>query len=192
MKIGFCGTGGTGKTTTARLIQPKVPERFLPSLQREVFREKGLTEEKQKAMTPVEIWHLQREMFVKKIQQDVSNRNALFDRTPVDNLAYCLYRCSQTITDTELSWLEEEAKTYTEDYDLIFYFPLIKWEVPDDGLREQGFAYRATIDAIILGYLQKFKVDYFYVPEGDQLARAHGIMRVIEGKRREGTHGGEP
>lgn len=159
LKIGFIGAGGVGKTSVARLLS-HLPEPFIPSRNREVFAQLGYTGESfQAANTPQENWRIQRALIDTKIDQDVTYAVGLFDRTPIDHLAYCMHRCADAIADHEWDWLWNKYSGLIELYDLLVYFPLYDWgNTHEDGFRQGNKAYRVKVDLLMQGVMAEMGI----------------------------------
>jgi len=165
MRIGHTGTGSTGKTTLAKELGEVLDLDYKPSVVREVFAQFGWTEENQRRATPAECWRLQEEIFNRKLYQDKHmGRDAIFDRTPIDHLAYCLFRCESILSEEQLKELEQRTQDEIRNYDIVIYHPIPSWPPEEDGLRETTYPYRVIIDNIILAYLHKMKVEYVIPP----------------------------
>ena len=186
MRIGHCGTGGTGKTTLAKALAEVLNLDFRPSVVREVFAEFGWTEANQRKATPEENWRLQREIFERKIFQDQRfGKDVIMDRTPIDHLAYCLFRCEEALDEQLLRDLEAQAAEEVQKYDLIIYHPIPSWKPKDDGMRENSFAYRTIIDKLIVGYLLDFRCAFVVPPDGPTKDQRDCIYEYVEMLRRE-------
>ena len=133
MKLGFMGSGATGKTTTAKIIAPYLGLEYQSSVPRIVFERRGLNEAKQRNMSRFDRWSLQKEIFEEKLKQDAEVLTGVFDRTLLDHLAYCLYRCSDTVPDNIYSSYLELVRENVTKYDYLFYFPIYDWEIKAGG-----------------------------------------------------------
>lgn len=185
MKVGFVGTGGTGKTTTVLLLEDLgLP--YIKSTPRSVFTELGIVEVDQNKMTPEECWKVQQSMFGRKRVLDEQHPHGLFDRTLIDHLAYCYYRAADVISDNDAELMEHLVRKSIALYDLVCYFPILPFN-GNDGLRQQGLAYRAAIDALMLGFLHKFQVPYVWVGPGTPEERAEQVRKVITNLKKD-TH----
>lgn len=160
MKIGFIGAGGTGKTTVATALAEKLGLNYHQSVPRSVFQARGLTEADQRSMTPAQIWDLQKAIFEAKIEQDEVYRSGVFDRTLLDHLAYCIYRCADSIPAKEMEKMQEAMYDNIRSYTLLAYFPLFNWGGSADGFREDKFSYQVAIDTIMNGLLHLYGVKY--------------------------------
>ena len=181
MKIGFIGTGGTGKTTTVNLLTDLTETLNLPyvkSTPRGVFQEFGIVETDQAKLSLDMVWKIQRRMFDLKLEMDRQYPNGIFDRTSIDHLAYCYYRAAGAMPDDVAENMEKSVVENMAQYDLVCYFPMLPFD-GNDGLRETGYAYRATIDAIMLGLLHKFAIPYHIVAPGTPEERASQVRGFI-------------
>lgn len=156
MRIGFTGTGGAGKTTTLNSMvkaDPTLPPVLL-SRTRRVFERWGLTESQQEDMSPEDRWLLQKDIFSSRLEAESECSDFISDRTILDSFAYCIHRCYQVIDDTSFHELKSMVIDNLIKYDVIIYFPITtKFNPPDDGMRQQGFAYRYQIDSLIKSVL---------------------------------------
>jgi predicted ATPase len=185
LKIGFIGTGGTGKTSVAEKLKGLIPEEFRESIVRETMRRVGATDAGQAVMTAEQKWTLQQYLLDAKFEQDDMYDTGLFDRTPIDHMAYTLYRCADSISDEVFNELAERVQEFAERYDVIFYFPLFDWEVADDGFRQQGRAYRVTHDLITVALLSKMEIEFIDVPDMSVDERVEFILAQLEDVREE-------
>jgi len=182
MRIGHVGTGGTGKTMLAMAVADVLDLEYRPSVVREVFGEFGWNEAAQRSATPEQCWKLQKEMFDRKLYQDkYYGKDVVFDRTPIDHLTYCLYRCERALDEKTLKEIEELARVEMHKYDIVIYHPIPKWTLKSDGLREEQYPYRAIIDAIMLGYLNRFDIPYIMPPMADTRMQRDSIYNYVEG-----------
>lgn len=165
--IGFCGAGGTGKTTTATLLAKRIHHGFLPSASRDVFKNMGFQRETdQDKLSSLERWILQRNIQIAHITQmsDSFDRPMITDRTQLDQHAYALQYCSSALSAEDLKWLANLVDRALQFYKIIFYFPLHTFLSHDDGMRTSRLAERLTFDFILRGLLQYFEVPTTYVP----------------------------
>lgn len=184
MRIGHCGTGGTGKTTLAKELAKVLDLEFKPSVVREVFAEFGWTERMQREASAADCWRLQEEIFKRKFLQDKHfGKDVVFDRTPVDHLAYSIFRCEGVFEEDSLKGWEVRTQEEMRRYDVVIYHPILARKVVDDGMRENNYVYRVIIDNLILGYLHKFEVEYLVVPDGEVMLQRDSLYHFIESIR---------
>lgn len=179
MKIGFTGTGGTGKTTTAKLLEKRLGLALQPSVVRGIFESKQLTERSLLSMSQVEAWSLQQEIFAAKLKQDKETFRGIFDRTLIDHMAYCFYRSGSVIPDGVVNGLLKEMNESLKLYDFLFYFP-ITFTPPPDGFRQEGLAYRHTVDWMIRGLLHRSCAKYSIIGGGSPEERAQVVADIID------------
>lgn len=186
LKIGFIGTGGTGKTSVAQILH-HLPEPFIASRNREVFQKLGYTGESFQALnTAADNWKVQRSLIDMKIHQDTTHPVGLFDRTPIDHLAYCMHRCADAISDQEWGWLWNKYEGLTALYDLLFYFPIYDWgNNHEDGFRQTNKAYRTKIDLLMQGVMAEMGISAIAMPNKAPEERASLILSHINDARGE-------
>lgn len=183
MRVGMIGTGATGKTTTLNLLGNN-PSGFekMGSVMRETFEEWHWKEADQLTALPEEVWRFQKTCFDRKIQKDLDwqGRNFIAERTLLDHLMYCYYRCAHLIPDSVAETMFLLTKENMQRYDLLLFFPYTStYEIPDDGLRQPGRAYRTVTDAILRGFIRKLKLKTLEIPEGTPLERVSLVRSAI-------------
>lgn len=183
MKIGMIGTGSTGKTTTLNLLGDN-PSGFdkMGSVVRETFKEWHWKEEDQLTASPEEVWRFQKTCFDRKVQKDLDwqKKNFIAERSLLDHLMYCYYRCAHVIPDSVAETMFLLTKENLQKYDLLLFFPYTAaYEVPDDGLRQSGRAYRTVTDAILRGLIRKMKLEVSEIPEGTPEGRVDYVRKLI-------------
>jgi len=187
MRIGCIGTGGTGKTTTLRLLEPYTEFPYQPGVMRGVFKEQNVpAEANQHKMSAIDRWRLQKAGFDKKIAQDDANPVGLFDRTLLDHMIYCMIWAWERITDNTCKSMLLLTRENLEAYDLLFYFPLYDWDVPDDGMRENRYASRLAWDLMARSFLADVKIGPIIMPNDTPQARAEFMLGEIQKRIRVG------
>lgn len=165
LRIGFTGAGGTGKTTTATYIAQALNLATFPSASRQVYTAEGLTEDKVLAMTGQEKLDLQTRIFGKKAEIDMAHE-FVTDRTILDHFAYCLAYCAPHMSNELFNKYEALTRTHLMGcYTHVFYFPWGVWHAEGDGVRQDLQSWQSQIDAIILGYLGRWNVPAYIVPQ---------------------------
>lgn len=182
MRIGCCGAGGTGKTTTLNLVAKELPGLTLVrSGAREVFERWGIDEKAQRDMGPRARYSLQQEIAKLNLSRIRLNGRALFERTPLDMAAYTLWRCEEVMSKEEILDLLEETKSHLDLFELIFFFPVIpSWEDITDGLREDHLAGRMEHELLVLGLAYKFGTRVITMEEGTPEQRAAFLLRTYK------------
>jgi len=160
MKVGFVGSGGTGKSTVLELFEDKSPFSVLHSRNRELWKKKGWKEVSQLQRDPEDVLEFQKELFLAKLEQDNGIRDRLeegeviiCERTLLCHYVHILYRCADVISDNMVRSYEALALENVSGLDLLVHFPLTDYEDRSDGLRQMNFAYRRSIDFLYKGVL---------------------------------------
>lgn len=183
MKVGFTGAGGTGKTATLGNISvKKFGLLYLPSVARQVFKDFNVTSEAQEKTLPgSEIFKIQKEIFVRKMEQGKNQENSISDRTLLDTFVYIMIKCNPSPpSNAEIESLEVLAKAELRALDLVFYFPLEEFWSPADGMRDESKMTAMLVDAAIRGMLTKMRVSHMIVRSGSVEDRAKYIINLIE------------
>lgn len=179
MKIGFTGSGGSGKTSVVTFLRgcyPTIP--FLPSPARAIFAKWGITEEEQEHMSLEDKIALQNEIYEARFLQEIEYPNFMSDRTLLDNFAYHVFRCYQGITTAEYVEFHKRTVENLKSYDHIFYFPMLEI-VEEDEFRYAAASYQTMIDSIIYAFLLKNNIKFHHVPHGTPEERATWMKGII-------------
>jgi hypothetical protein len=167
--IGFCGAGGTGKTTTAEALLTELGDtwKLLPSTSRDTFRQMGLNrEDDQDRLSPLDRWTLQRNIQIAHSEKVKPHRDQqmITDRTQLDQFAYALQYCNNILNLSDLKWLEDLTAKSLEFYAHIFYFPLTSFKDHSDGMRTHNLATRLSFDLLLKGLIGNLEVPITSVP----------------------------
>ena len=173
VRVGFCGAGGTGKTSTAKWVsetstvslQMNEPLPLIKSASRSVYEANDLTEEKVAAMSPEDQLKLQMAIFSQKIMLD-QKFSYIADRTILDHFAYCLAYCSNHMSNELFMQFEEQVRSLMlSTYSHLYFFPWGYWQAEDDGVRSTKAAWQSQIDAILVGYVMRWNLPAVFVPQ---------------------------
>ena len=169
IKIGFCGTHGTGKTTAVNALEDNYTDAGKTiCVVREVARNcphpLGTIEAQEW------IWDEQMAQEKDAMTQDVDV--VICDRTVLDNLVYYRAILNDQPPASELStpmqwrrwwkymrWniLYDQAIRWMSTYDQVIRLPLnLEWLKADDPIRPQSEAYARRIDALFDRFVQPF------------------------------------
>jgi hypothetical protein len=106
--------------------------------------------------------------------------NVIFDRAPVDYLAYSMYTAAQGLSDIDNCFVESMVPVVRESLDrldiLAFVPKSAEWpvEMEDDGIRPVNHAYRDDVDAIFKQIYRESRFDLFPNPDGPRLIELVG------------------
>jgi hypothetical protein len=138
-----------------------------------------LTEKDQRGASGKLRWEIQKRIFDRKLEQEAKNPHGVYERTMIDHLAYCLFRCDDCISDSTIKAMMMLTQESMRKFDMVVYFPLYDWEVERDGLREDHFAYRLAIDKLILGMATEMRVPYSKARNVSPEERVQEIQALI-------------
>ena len=181
MKIGFCGSGGIGKSTVLAALAPLIDVPTLPSVARSVFERWKITEADQLGMSPAELWSLQKEIFDARVEAEKEmNGHFISDRTLVDHMAYCLLRANAGMSTKDFEVYEEKMLFSMNGYDLVCYFPfmLATHVYINDGFRQTDAVYQIAIDRMMMGLLKTYGIPFKYVGFGVVLSVEERVQRI--------------
>lgn len=189
--VGFCGAGGTGKTTTAKAVVYELqrlgyPYELLPSASREVFKRHKVNAEASQLDMPLDQrWRLQRDIQMahwENYTQNFRNKLLVSDRTQLDQMSYAYLWCSPVLDEDNLALLDTLVQSSLLHYRAIFYFPLTEFDAHSDGMRTDSPGLRNHFDLLLRGILEAYDVGYIKVPIASVEARMHYIVNWMEVK----------
>ena len=182
-RVFFTGTGGTGKTSVVEVLRCLYPGvKFLPSVSRQVQRDFGVTEKDQLGMDSAKRWEMQQAIFDRRWEQSKANPGpALSDRTNICMLAYALQRSWDLMSVDMLDYYMQACVEELGELDLLVYFPIMDFDVPDDGFRMQNEVSRRQHDMLVQAIMdevgkQEGMCEVFVVGEGTPTDRAVSIL----------------
>lgn len=172
MRIAFSGTANTGKTTLIKNFVSVWSKYKTPTKSyRDVIVEKEL---QHSADTTIETQWAVLEFMIDQLQASSKTDKMVFDRCPLDNLAYTLWAYEKGIEGFDKKFVDKTIKLVKESLrhiDIIFmlrYDPSIKIE--NDGMRNVDEKYIIEIDnifgALFAQYEQHYEADIFF-PKDD-------------------------
>lgn len=182
IRIGFMGAGGTGKTTTATMVSKGLNVSAIASASRTIYNQDGLTEEKCMAMDDEAKYKLQFRIFDMKAALDQAAFAFVADRTLLDHWAYCLMYCGAYMPNENYIKFEEQIRVHMRSaYTHLFYFPFGYWFPENsDGVRQDHYSWQSAIDAIILGYIQRWRLPVVEVPQiNGEAARGDFVLNTV-------------
>jgi len=153
IRIGFTGSGGSGKTTMLKVVSEKLKIPTIPEGIRSYLKANGISHLRE--LGDEGTIKLQEEVLSRKIKAESKFDAFITDRTTLDNAAYALRWLSRCQECQE--WLNDyinKCLTYARNYyDIIFFFPCGMFELEDDGIRSGKFWYQYEIDLLLKGLM---------------------------------------
>jgi len=171
IKIGFCGSHSTGKTTLARRLHEDIPNSYLVSEVARNYAPEDLKNcETQKKILADQI----REEVYASMQVDV----VITDRTVIDNAAYLVSVCGLNQEYELLPLLHN----WTGTYDVIFFCPIENIPIVSDGFRFTDNSGRVLTELRIkkyIGILQRKHKGIFVCLSGNENARYETVKQTL-------------
>lgn len=195
MRIAISGAQGLGKSTLIKDFLVNYPMYSTPDQSyRDIIKDKELkhSREADEETQRIIFNHL-----VTNQKKYGRKDNVIFDRCPLDNIAYSLWLHAKGLVSKEfidecLPILQESISTL----DVIFYIPLSKFnrktkEIEDDGMRDTDATYQKEMDNIFQALVQEWnKPDSKFIPKenrapvieifGDRVQRIKMIQLYID------------
>ena len=179
VKISLVGTMSTGKST---LVEALKKEDIFKNYSFFTERSKYLSENGVKLNT--DSTYKGQLMFFAERARELMYEDFIADRSIIDVMAFT--SSSKTISNSEKVLFSNIAETLVEEYDYIFYIPIVEEiEMEDNGVRETNLNYREEIDKSIIRLAKIFgnKTNIIKLSSITIEGRAAEIKRVIENDR---------
>ncbi len=161
MKIGFCGSQGTGKTTTAFALAHALKNMgksvsFVSEVARTCPKHLPINENSTKE---AQLWIMATQI---EREQEMTSNIQITDRTLLDSLAYAI-----RVDKGFFCAIKPFVKKYMKTYDLIIYMKPQDVYLKKDGTRSLNTEFRDIIDAIMKKLLKEMQIQYITVESGD-------------------------
>jgi len=178
MRIAFSGTANTGKTTLVKNFLAVWPQYTTPvKTYRDVIKEKNLSHSNQATKEgQEEILNF----MIDQLQQYDNKSKVIFDRCPLDNLAYSLWAYDKGIEGFDKVFIDKciaITKESLRHIDIIFmlsYDDTIK--IVSDGVRHSDVNYIKEVNNIFTALYEQ----YYQNPEADIFFPKHDSPGVIQ------------
>lgn len=151
-KIGIIGTQCIGKSTLIEDMMLQWPQLSRPErTYRDLVKEKNLPINKNGTK---ESQGLILDFLVEEAKKNYGKKKMIFDRTPLDNLAYSFWLFEKGLSDIDQDFLDKSVAKSREaisEYSVLFYLPLVEQNnVPllTKEQRDIDPLYRAEIDVL--------------------------------------------
>lgn len=173
MRIAITGAQNTGKTTLVKdFLQVWPTYKTTDKNYREILKDKNLphsTKTGKETQLTILNW------MVDELKKTTNKSDIIFDRCPLDCLAYTLWAYEKGGTDIDedfVSYVIKQTKESMRYLDIIFYVPanIDKISIENDGFRNTDQVYQLEIDTILKSLKQQLEknndADVFF-PKGD-------------------------
>tara|TARA_R100001594_G_scaffold84189_1_gene118701 strand:+ start:1667 stop:2389 length:723 start_codon:yes stop_codon:yes gene_type:complete len=172
MRIAFSGTGNSGKTTLVKSFLYTWENYTAPEkTYRDILEEESLPHSsKTTTATQEKILNF----MIEQVQNADKDSNIIFDRCPLDNIAYSMWCNEKKVEGFTNSYVAKQIELMKESMrflDIIFVCRFDENQaVEDDGFRETDKSFIQEVDNIFhslyLQYTQNPEADVFF-PKGD-------------------------
>ena len=172
MRIAFSGTGNSGKTTLVKSFLYTWKNYTTPEkTYREVLEEENLPHSsKTTTKTQEKILNF----MIEQVQEADKESNIIFDRCPLDNIAYSMWCNEKKVKGFTNSYVAKQIELMRESMRFLDIIFLCRFDesqvVEDDGFRDTDKEFIKEVDNIFqslyLQYTQTPEADVFF-PKGD-------------------------
>jgi nicotinamide riboside kinase len=175
LKIGICGSHGTGKTTLAKEVHNLFGTPIITNLMRSFWVENGVADFEK---LPKDIRTIfQKESLLKQIEAEESYVDGFItDRTVLDQIAYT--KMSSNMIGVEFEIYEQLCKERLKSYTHLIYLP-IEFESEQEALRAD-IKTRGECAEIMKTYLDKWMPGQYFVISGDFEERVKQVKKLLE------------
>jgi thymidylate kinase len=156
MRASVSGTSNTGKSTLVKAFLKKWPMyKTTAKTYRDILTENNL-EHSSKTTTETQILIL--DWMTATLEENKDEKYVVYDRCPLDNLAYSLHAAENNLISEEVLGLTVDiVRRSLKNLDIIFwlkYDPSIK--IVNDGTRDTNLNYIREIDDIFAGLYEQY------------------------------------
>jgi|TARA_R110002020_G_scaffold173255_4_gene364068 predicted ATPase len=172
MRIAFSGTGNSGKTTLVKSFLYNWKDYSTPEkTYRDLIQEEGLSHS---SATTTDTQKKILNFMIDQVQGSVQADKVVYDRCPLDNLAYSMWCHDKNIEGFTKDFITEQIKLMKESMrflDIIFLCRFdIKQKVVDDGFRDTDLNFIKEVDNIFSSLYRQYtehpEADIFF-PKSD-------------------------
>ena len=175
MRIAFSGTGNSGKSTMVKSFLHTWKQYVTPEkTYRDILKEENLTHSTE---TSIDTQNKILDFMVDQVTGYSKDDKVVFDRCPLDNLAYTLWCNEKKKEGFTREFVTKQIKLMKESMrclDIIFLCRFdVNQKVEDDGFRETNVEFILEVDNIFNSFFQQYtqnsEADIFF-PKGDSPA----------------------
>lgn len=179
MRIAMCGAGGTGKTTTAKLLSEQLNIPFISSVTRGVLATFNITHLDMDKLSAEQRLEIQLANFNAKLSQELVNPHGIYDRTLADHFMYVLLHCSEVLSEDQYNIMCKQVQESLFSYDFLIFFPIYNWTPPKDEFRQFNFASRKLQELILISIIKESSYDN--IPDEPVIARVARLKLWLKG-----------
>jgi predicted ATPase len=156
MRVSISGCQNSGKTTLVKAFLKKWPMyKTTAKTYRDILTENNL---EHSSKTNVETQLLILDWMTATLDENKDEKHVIYDRNPLDNLAYSLHAAEKDLISEEVLGLTVDiVRRSLKNLDIIFwlkYDPAIK--IANDGVRDTNLDYIREIDDIFAGLYEQY------------------------------------
>ena len=177
LRIGLSGTNWTGKTETIRMVVSRHCDISIETV--------SLSSLVRKCPYPMEERQtLEGSCWITKQVADICNRSSgeiqIFDRTPIDILAFTLY--VEDRTNIEAANVLKDIITIINNFDRLFYLPVSKEWPNNVSPSQKEIEFARQMDSYIRKAIDKFSLNVTELP-WDLTKRYHLVSKLLPAKQ---------
>jgi nicotinamide riboside kinase len=156
VRIGLCGSHGTGKTSLARKLSKEIGIPLIEQVPRTVADMGFHLNEDTTVMSQLAIW-------LGQVHEQLDYEHFISDRTLLDHYAYATYMVGHRRLGSEKYIINAlgniTSNIMYDQYSVIFYLPPKK-TIRGNGVRSTDKTFQQEIDKIILNYLDAWEIEF--------------------------------
>lgn len=157
----LCGSSGTGKSTTAKILGDRLGMKVIDNVSRS---------------SPFDMTSFDHQLYMSKTIFGLTKKDNLIScRSPFDVLAY-----SVAFNIPNLSMDSLHAFLFAKGNPTLIYFPYNMFPIVDDGFRPTSPVLNRQVDSEIRKQLEYYKVEYYQVKKESANSRANSIIQYLE------------
>jgi GTPase SAR1 family protein len=174
LKIGFCGSHGTGKTTLAKHLSQILKLPLITGLMRSFWTNNGVYDFEK--LPPRIRYEFQLLSLQKQIDEESKYQSFITDRTVIDQIAYFVE--SSEHTQNELESYISKCKFSIDSYSHIFYIP-IEFGFEPENLRAKASS-RTQVQNNIQKYANLLTPNKVFEITGNIDQRLSQILNILQ------------
>ncbi len=182
MKIGICGTHGTGKTSLAHALVGKLKEKGHDAgfIEESVRRCPLPTGTEKRNSVYAQAW-IAADQIQKEIVHGQRHEILICDRTIIDNYAYFLWNLKRyKKADLVVKTVQNMFKNWKNSYDFVFKLPIIPRKLQKDKFRSKDPKWQRDIDKLIDKIVKNNRIKIYELPVEPNRKRIEKILKMTK------------